>query len=608
MLRGRCHLGIITGHARAGDRRIASRSFPSAATSTITSLLHDVRLRSTHRRILVCAALSLVAIIPRNSHGQRVLGAGEDATVLQAGVIRWTVQVGWSAYNEVYAPGGPLERLAARYSSDSLGAAQLELLRPLRTSLRDLAQLPNADVSLGPMRTDFTARVTRSEFALDIGLTSRLMLTARVPYEHNISEVVVDVNPRNELRNPANIGPNPAFIVGRQEEATAQNKRVVDSLLNASEVVLARLNACAGGSTDPVCADQARARALVNEARAFASGIATTYGTGADTAKGNAFVPMSNSVFQSSIIGRVEAINASFKAYIANLGTWDNPVGAPAPISAVQATTYLSDSLQIAPLGLVERSHIGDIELGAKVLLLDTFGSGPAARAHRKGFGMRVAAGALARLGTAQLERPDDIFDIGTGDAQTDFEGNGAVDFVFGRRFWASVVGRYGAQLVDQRTYRIPDVARNPFIMKYREQVVSRDLGDYIELEASPRWVYNDYLSLSANYLYRRKGEDKYTGVFTTEDPSGEPITLDASILGVGTEQREQRIGGGASFSTLRAYDQGRSRIPIEVQFSHWQSISGSGYSPKQFTTQIQMRYYTRLFGAPLRPGTSSSK
>src|SRR6185436_9827822 len=165
------------------------------------------------------------------------------ATVLPGGVVRWTVQVGWSAYNEVYAPGGPLERLAARYSSDSLGAAQLEMLRPLRASLRDLAQLPNADVSLGPMRTDFTARVTRSEFALDIGLTSRLMLTARVPYEHKIFEVVVDVNPRNELRNPANMGPNPAFIVGRQEEATAQNKRVVDSLLNASVVEVAGLNA-----------------------------------------------------------------------------------------------------------------------------------------------------------------------------------------------------------------------------------------------------------------------------------------------------------------------------------------------------------------------------
>jgi len=559
----------------------------------------------------VCAALSLVGIVPRNSHGQRVLGAGEDATVLAGGVVRWTVQVGWSAYNEVYAPGGPLERLAARYSSDSLGAAQLELLRPLRTSLRDLAQLPNADVSLGPMRTDFTARVTRSEFAVDIGLTSRLMLTARVPYEHNISEVVVDVNPRNELRNPANIGPNPAFIQGQGLAATAQNKRLVDSLLNASDIVLARLNACAAGSGDPVCADQARARALVNDARAFASGIAKTYGTGADTAKGDAFVPMRNSAFQSSIVGRVESINASFKAYIANLGTWDNPVAAGAPISAAQATTYLSDSLQIAPLGLVERSHLGDIELGAKVLLLDTFGSGPAARAHRNGFGMRLAAGAFARLGTGQLERPDDIFDIGTGDGQTDFEGNGAVDLIFGRRFWASIVGRYGAQLVDQRTFRIPDVAQNPFVMKYREEIVSRDLGDYLEVEASPRWVYNDYLALSANYLYRHKGQDKYTGMFTTQDPTGQPITLDASILGVGTEQKEQRIGGGASFSTLRAYDQGRSRIPVEVQFSHWQSISGSGYSPKQFTTQLQVRYYTRVFGAPTRPpraGTSSSQ
>jgi hypothetical protein len=99
--------------------------------------------------------------------------------------------------------------------------------------------------------------------------------------------------------------------------------------------------------------------------------------------------------------------------------------------------------------------------------------------------------------------------------------------------------------------------------------------------------------------------------VFTTQDPTGEPITLDASILGVDTEQEEQRIGGGVSFSTLRAYDQGRSRIPLEVQLSHWQSISGTGYAPKQFTTQVQLRYYTRLFGAPMRPprtGTSSSR
>jgi hypothetical protein len=554
----------------------------------------------------VCAALSLVAIVPRNVSGQRVLGVGEDATVLPGGVVRWTVQVGWSAYNEVYAPGGPLERLAARYSSDTLGGDKLELLRPLRASLRSLAQLPNAEVSLGPIRTDFTARVTRSEFAFDFGLTSRVMLTARLPYEHTISEVVVDVNPRDERRFAANIGPNPALFATQRDTVNAHNRRVVDSVLRAAQTLKTRLDGCATSSSDPVCSDQARARALVNDAFGFASGIATTYGTGADTTRGNQFVPMSSSTLQNAIAARVDALNASFKTYIADVGPWEDPVAAQLPISAVQATTYLSDSLQIAPIGLVERSHIGDIELGTKVLLFDTFGGNARARAHRQGVGFRMAVGGLARLGTAQVERPDDIFDIGTGDGQTDLEGNAAVDFVVGRRFWASVVGRYGAQLADEKTFRIPDVARNPYVMKYREQIVSRDLGDYIELEASPRYVYNDYLSFSANWLYRRKGEDKYTGSFTTEDPSGQPVTLDASILGVGTDQTEQRVGGGASFSTLRAFDRGRARLPLEVQFSHWQSISGSGYAPKQFTTQLQVRYYTRLFGAPLRPRPST--
>jgi len=77
---------------------------------------------------------------------------------------------------------------------------------------------------------------------------------------------------------------------------------------------------------------------------------------------------------------------------------------------------------------------------------------------------------------------------------------------------------------------------------------------------------------------------------------------LDASILGVGTEQTEQRVGFGATFSTLRAFDRARVDLPLEVQFFHYQSISGSGYVPKRFSTQVQVRFYTRLFGAPLRP------
>jgi hypothetical protein len=35
--------------------------------------------------------------------------------------------------------------------------------------------------------------------------------------------------------------------------------------------------------------------------------------------------------------------------------------------------------------------------------------------------------------------------------------------------------------------------------------------------------------------------------------------------------------------------------------------LSGTGYLPKQFGTQIQIRYYTRLFGAPMRPPAASA-
>jgi hypothetical protein len=79
-------------------------------------------------------------------------------------------------------------------------------------------------------------------------------------------------------------------------------------------------------------------------------------------------------------------------------------------------------------------------------------------------------------------------------------------------------------------------------------------------------------------------------------------VSLDAAILGIGTEQSEQRVGGGVTFSTLRAFDRGRANIPIEIQLMHWQTMAGEGYVPKRFSTQVQLRYYARLFGAPLRP------
>ncbi|HUQ81951.1 MAG TPA: hypothetical protein VM076_12455 [Gemmatimonadaceae bacterium] len=546
----------------------------------------------------MCAALSLAATLPGSARAQRVLGVGEDATIVAQGTIRVSALAAWSTYNELYGAGGRLEALGGPFSTDSLGAAQFEILRPIQTSLRQLAALPTAKVSLGPARTDMAAHVSRSGVAFDVGLTSRIMLSAKVPYEHTITEAVFNVNARDELTVRPNIGVNPALAPGL---AASRNGRVVDSLLRAANELSTRLGACSGTGGDAVCANRQQAEALVTTARTFASGVATTYGTGATTARGSAFVPLEGSALQAAIAGRVAALNASFKAFIPSLAAWDTPTPARVPVSAGNANTLVSEMLGVPPLGVVDRSHLGDIEVGAKVMLFDTFGGMTGARRAGARRGFRVAVGGLVRLGTGQVDRPNELADVGTGDGQTDVEGNAAIDFVLGHKLWASVAGRYGLQMKDEQTIRIPDVSRNPFQAAYREQLVGRDLGDYMELEASPRYVLNDYLSASLTWLYRRKGEDTYTGSFTVTDLSDEQVSLDAGILGLGTEQSEQRVGGGASFSTLRAFDRGRANVPIEVQLLHWQTISGSGYAPKRFSTQVQVRYYTRLFGAPMR-------
>ena len=552
----------------------------------------------------MCAALSLVASSSRTVSAQRVLGIGEDATVLPRGAARITAHGGWTTYNELYGPGGKLEALGAPFTTDSLGAAQLEFLRPLQTTLRQLALQPDANVTLGPARTDFSARIARSSISVDVGLTSRLMFSARLPYEHTISEVVMNVNPRLELDHPANIAPNPALVP--TGTAAARNGRVVDSLFRAIGELRTRLGGCATTPGDAVCNDRARVEALLQSATAFATGVARTYGTGTDTTPGSVFVPLAGSTLQTAIAARVAALNASFKTYIPQLGVWDTPVPAPTPTSAGEASAIISDTLGIAPIGLVDRSHIGDIELGAKLLVFDTFGGIAGARSAGRRSGARFAVGGLVRLGTGQIDRPNELADIGTGDGQTDIEANGALDVVFGRRWWASVIGRYGLQLEDEQVMRIPDVARNPFAAGYREQTVARDLGDYIEIEATPRLVYNDYLSASVQWLYRRKAEDTYAGTFVVDVPDADPVSVDAGILGLGSEQSEQRVGGGLTFSTLRAFDRGRARLPFEVQLFHSQTLSGEGYVPKRFTTQVQLRYYTRLFGPPLRPRPST--
>ncbi|HXG69242.1 MAG TPA: hypothetical protein VNJ04_01375, partial [Gemmatimonadaceae bacterium] len=267
---------------------------------------------------------------------------------------------------------------------------------------------------------------------------------------------------------------------------------------------------------------------------------------------------------------------------------------------AQQVLTQPEFGILADPLQTVDRGHIGDIDVGVKFALFDTFGGSTEARMSPRGLNYRAAVGAVVRLPTGQADSPDNFTDLGSGQGQTDLEGRFFGDVLIGRRFWQSFVVRYTNQLADQEIVRITDRPERTLAPQFRRQKVERDLGNIFEFETTPRVVVNQFFAVSGMYVCRTKSGDSYKGMYTipAEMTGFTDITLDAATLNLETETREHRIGGGISFSNLYAFERGKAKIPFEVTFLHWQTTGGSGGNqPKFFTDQIQIRLYSRVFG-----------
>jgi hypothetical protein len=350
----------------------------------------------------------------------------------------------------------------------------------------------------------------------------------------------------------------------------------------------------------------------VSTTRALAGGIAGLYGTASGANfLGSPFVPIAGTEAQATIEARLAAIKAQYPSSIGSTITVTAPFAAQNRLTVSDAQRILTDpAFGVAgePLQTVETTRLGDIEFGVKYLFLDSFRGDHNARYSAKGFNYRSAVTGFIRLGTGRQDRPENFVDIGTGNGQTDLELRSATDVVWGTRLWNSFTVRLGMQLADRETVRIIDQPNKRLAADWRQQEVDRDLGDYFEIENSPRFAINDWFQVAGFYLYRHKYEDKYEGRFAIPDsvtgftdpasPVAGHYVIDAQTLNLETEQTEHRLGGGLAFSTLAAFNKQQFKVPFEVTFLHWQTTRGSGGSqPKFFTNQIQLRLYTRLFG-----------
>ena len=456
---------------------------------------------------LLRAALA-AALVATTAPAQDNPWFGEDALVLSRGIVRLGFAPTWTRFDQRYRADGDPESLAADLSTDTLGVSQLAILGPLQEQLESLTGLPDVRVSLGRTRADHDASILTMPLSGEIGIGRRLSLGVIVPIVRTRSQVWLSPNPS---LNEGNVGINPALD---SDAARDRNETLLAQFASAIEALEGLIEACEDpANPDPRC-PQARtpaARQLANDAFDFATGINDAY-----SETGSLFVPLANSALDTAIRARITSFAQSFAGYAISDITSSGPAGATIAGSA-DLERILTDStfgLRAQPLTTRTLTFIGDIEVGAKLQLVNTVRRDTR---QRYGSGVRGAVGGILRLGTGRANDPDDFGDIPTGDGQHDVEGRMYWDFLLGSHFALGVVGRYVWQLPDREVMRITG-PHQPFAAYWRRHEVERDVGDIVDVEVTPRIALGDFFSLMGQYRVRRKAEDRHTGTFNATD------------------------------------------------------------------------------------------
>jgi len=230
--------------------------------------------------------------------------------------------------------------------------------------------------------------------------------------------------------------------------------------------------------------------------------------------------------------------------------------GADTAFAALLAdTTYAFAPIANTRRGL--RYFPGDAELQAKIRL------GPAAGWYA------AAAQLVVRLPTGHLDSPHDLFDLATGDHQTDIELGVMQELTVAGRLWLNLSVRGTQQRPGTRERRVaPEDSLLVPLAAWAS--LAWDPGDALALDVAPMYRFNRYFAVGLTAGYFTKGRDHYTFASPADSTAlatrlGAPRS--ASVLDAGTSERRLRLGAAVTYV-------GPS---IEGGLSFEQTVSGSG-------------------------------
>lgn len=223
--------------------------------------------------------------------------------------------------------------------------------------------------------------------------------------------------------------------------------------------------------------------------------------------------------------------------------------------SLLRDSAYAFAPIQSTPQNL--HFFPGDFEVEAKYRMLESHD-------------FALSGAAIVRLPTGHQDSPNYLFDIATGDHQTDLELRVTEELTLFNRLWLNGAVRLGRQRAGERERRIgpQDSLLIPHAALAR---LNWDPGDYAAFDVAPMYRFTRAFAVGFTLGYYTQQRDRYAyrsaqdSIDVAAHMAGVPLS--ASVLDAGTALRWTRFGVAMTYATA----------DVEGSLSFEQTASGAG-------------------------------
>jgi hypothetical protein len=503
------------------------------------------------------------------------LGAQFGPLTVPRGTVGVELLSRFTTWDQRYR-NGLLESAGADFARSAIGVGLFPSLSGAEERLARLTGLTGPILNAGRYGVSQLTSVGEFGLGLQVGVTARLTLSGLVPFQRVRVQTIGSID-----STAAVSGFNPADpVVG-----SAAGAATTQAFFQEFDTAIAALSAGLANGTwagDPAL--QALAQATLAEAESVRGDL---HGVLLDPLTRSPFIPLAGSAPGMLLLDRITQLQSRFADGLGITGFTQQPALPAARPAVDDWNRFLADGAGpvSGSLGAPIYTALGDVEIGAAYLVVDHGFDAPG------GTAVRLALRGTARLRTSQLDDPDRLFDIGTGDRQPDGEVALVADLARGRAA-VRLAGWYTHQFPGTQERRVGP-PEDPYQSPATLAVVEKDPGDVVGIAVLPAYRFTPRFAFLAGVEWWSRGEDRYRWAEGQAPLDG----IDPNVLSEGVGARAWSLRLGLTWSHPGGTALRPAGAPLDATVT-WERVMGAsgGRVPRTESVRAGLRVYARFW------------